>query len=96
MTNREFLEDPRGSKRHCAFCKYFKLTDDPIGYGECEFPDDLVKIPSSYRAEYEGTAAYYGENCTFFERGKEQLPDWKFLDQKSPVIYGPFDPEAFK
>lgn len=84
----ELLADPRLNKS-CAFCKYFELEKShkayiEHGYGQCNVPEELVKVPVSYRAENEGTSAIYGQNCTFFERGRDVIPqDWPFLKNLS-------------
>ena len=95
MKIREFLEDARGEKKHCAFCKYFRPTG-PGADGDCTVPSDSVHVPHSYRAENEGTAAYYGNGCPFFDRAIHDLPTWDFLEEKSPLTYRPYNPEDFK
>jgi hypothetical protein len=91
-TLKEFLLDPRGEKRFCAFCKYF--TPGSPGHppasrmGDCLFPDSLIMVPSSYRAENEGTTADSGAECPFFVAGRSDLPDsWGFLAQESMFSY---------
>jgi len=94
MTSREFLEDPRGKKKHCAFCKYFTPRPNYGGIGSCSVPSELVVVPTSYRADNEGTSAYYGNDCTFFRRKYVRLPDWDFLSEKTPLGYSPEDFEV--
>lgn len=98
-TIEEFLLDPRGEKKHCAFCKYFEPYSHRrmlhnTGYGDCRVPDEAVIVPHSYRANNEGTAAYYGIDCAFFERIRTELPNWDFLKKNTPVLYDTADDES--
>jgi len=90
-TLRDFLLDPRGNREQCAFCTYYSPYGPgrylSHGYGECLVPDEEVKVPISYRAENEGTAAWYGDECPFFIRVRTELPDWDFLNDKARVKY---------
>lgn len=55
-------------EQSCKNCGYFVANDKSMrGYGDCLVPDDLVIVPSSYRANNEGTNERYGQDCTFWK-----------------------------